>query len=161
MSGGVNLHATAVVIGVSGILLVGPSGSGKSRLALSLLAEADALGLFARLIADDQVFIAHSGGRVIASAPPAIAGKIEIYGSGIAVVEHLDAAVMDFCVRPVDVKTAERLPEPELSFTLPGGEMLPLVPLMLQGAGSLARLNALCPGLADGRPARPCIDGNG
>ncbi|WP_176085110.1 HPr kinase/phosphorylase [Martelella sp. HB161492] len=155
MSGVLNLHATAVVIGVTGIMLVGPSGAGKSSLALSLMAEAAALGLFSRLVADDQLFITQQGGRVIASAPPAIAGKIEIYGSGIVITDHLQAAVMDVCVQPVNAETAERLPQTGLLFTLPGGATLPLLPLTLQGASPLARLDALCPGLTEGRPARP------
>ena len=39
-----SLHATAVVHGESGVLILGPSGSGKSALALALMARASARG---------------------------------------------------------------------------------------------------------------------
>ena len=40
MSAEAGLHATAVVYGEHGVLILGPSGSGKSALALALLAKA-------------------------------------------------------------------------------------------------------------------------
>ena len=52
-----NLHATALTVQDTGILFVGPSGSGKSELAFSFLTEAERCGLPAALIADDQIFV--------------------------------------------------------------------------------------------------------
>ena len=49
------MHATAVIYGDYGVLILGPSGSGKSALALALLARARSAGLFAALIGDDRV----------------------------------------------------------------------------------------------------------
>ena len=55
---GTGIHATAVVYGESGVLILGPSGSGKSALALALLARARDSGLFGALIGDDRVWAA-------------------------------------------------------------------------------------------------------
>ena len=65
------VHATAVAVGLKGVLLLGPSGSGKSDLALRLIDQG------ARLVADDQVVLSRNGARLIANAPPALAGKID------------------------------------------------------------------------------------
>ena len=51
-----NLHASAVVLGDRGIVIAGESGAGKTQLALELLSHARSFGLFARLVADDQIF---------------------------------------------------------------------------------------------------------
>ncbi|MEO1532556.1 MAG: serine kinase, partial [Pseudomonadota bacterium] len=50
------LHASAVALGERGLLILGPSGAGKTRLALELVA------LGAELVADDRVIVeAHEG----------------------------------------------------------------------------------------------------
>ena len=61
-----NIHGTAIVIGKTGLLFLGPSGSGKSSLAFACLAAAKPLGLSAALVADDQVFITQRDGATIA-----------------------------------------------------------------------------------------------
>ena len=68
-----NLHATAIVIGQTGLLFVGPSGSGKSEMAFSFMTEAERCGLDAFLVGDDQVFITGRDGAVMAERPDAIA----------------------------------------------------------------------------------------
>ena len=65
------------------VLITGPSGSGKSDLALRLLDRGF------RLVSDDQTIVRHDGSRLLASAPPNIAGKLEIRGIGIVEMEHL------------------------------------------------------------------------
>ena len=70
-------HATCIAIDGHGILLRGPSGSGKSDLALRAIAEG------AHLVADDQVLLARDGDAVIGSAPAALHGLIEIRGLGL------------------------------------------------------------------------------
>ena len=67
MSDTLLVHATAVAIDGEAILLRGPSGSGKSDLALRLIDGG------AQLVADDQTLLRREGERVLASAPPAIA----------------------------------------------------------------------------------------
>jgi serine kinase of HPr protein (carbohydrate metabolism regulator) len=67
----------------SGVLIVGPSGSGKSSLALRLLDRG------AALITDDYAYLRVSQEVVIARAPEAIAGKIEVRGIGIVDWPHI------------------------------------------------------------------------
>lgn len=103
-----NIHATAVAITGRGVVLMGPSGSGKSDLALRLMDRG------ARLIADDQLLVSVHEGQLFLSPPPAIAGLIEVRGVGIlpcagfAAEESCPAAlVVDLSAPP------DRLPQPE------------------------------------------------
>jgi serine kinase of HPr protein (carbohydrate metabolism regulator) len=74
---GESIHATTVAIGDRAVLITGPSGSGKSDLALRLLDRGFAL------VSDDQTLVRREGERLLASAPPQIAGKLEVRGIGI------------------------------------------------------------------------------
>lgn len=98
------LHATSVAIDSRGILIRGASGTGKSALALSLMA------LGARLIADDRTLLTRSGTDVIASCPEPLRGLIEARGVGIL---HADAAPAMPVRLIVDLDHVEtrRLPE--------------------------------------------------
>ncbi|HVF82854.1 MAG TPA: HPr kinase/phosphatase C-terminal domain-containing protein [Sphingomicrobium sp.] len=71
------LHASTVALDGRAVLICGPSGSGKSDLALRLLDRGFTL------VSDDQTMVRRSGAGVLASAPPTIAGKLEIRGIGI------------------------------------------------------------------------------
>jgi energy-coupling factor transporter ATP-binding protein EcfA2 len=105
------LHASAVAIGEAGILIRGPSGSGKSSLALALIAQARAQGRFARLVADDRTEIALRGGRLLACPVPPLAGLVERRGLGLTPEPHLSAAVLRLIV---DCGAEpQRMPEPE------------------------------------------------
>jgi serine kinase of HPr protein (carbohydrate metabolism regulator) len=75
------LHASTVAIDGRAVLITGPSGSGKSDLALRLLDHGFAL------VSDDQTIVRRDGNRLIASAPPNIKGKLEIRGVGIVEME--------------------------------------------------------------------------
>ncbi|HYC95404.1 MAG TPA: HPr kinase/phosphatase C-terminal domain-containing protein [Sphingomicrobium sp.] len=72
-----NLHASCVAIDGRAVLIGGPSGSGKSDLALRLLDRGFTL------VSDDRTIIRRDGARLIASAPETIKGKLEIRGVGI------------------------------------------------------------------------------
>lgn len=72
-----SIHATAVAIKERGILIVGPSGSGKSDLALRLIDRG------ATLISDDQVIASRQERTIVLNPPANIAGKIELYSVGI------------------------------------------------------------------------------
>lgn len=111
MSAG-NIHATAVVLGDRGILIAGPSGAGKTTLALALVAAFGQAGRFARLVADDRVLVEARAGRLVVACPAAIAGLAEVYGLGPSAVQHLDSAVIDLAVRLVDRREAPRLSDP-------------------------------------------------
>ena len=155
MTGAVNLHATAIVLGATGILITGPSGAGKSALALSLLRAGRLHGLYASLVADDQVLVSALNGRAVAAAPPATAGLIEIRGTGLVPIDYLPEAVADFALLPVDPATAERLPVSGERLDLLPGLALPLARLAWPSPDPFSALAALCPGLEEGRPARP------
>jgi serine kinase of HPr protein (carbohydrate metabolism regulator) len=82
------LHASTVALDGRAVLISGPSGSGKSDLALRLLDRG-----FSR-VSDDQTIVKRDGDRLVATAPPTIAGKLEIRGIGIVEVERVsDVAV--------------------------------------------------------------------
>src|SRR5262249_13386596 len=65
------VHGTTVALQGEGVLLRGPSGSGKSDLALRLIDGG------ARLVADDQTEIERTPNGLMACSPATIAGKIE------------------------------------------------------------------------------------
>lgn len=71
------LQASAVAIEGRAILILGEPGAGKSSLALALIDRG------AELIGDDGVTITANAGRLIASPPPNIAGKLEVRNIGI------------------------------------------------------------------------------
>ncbi len=106
-----NLHVTAVLLGDRGVLIAGKSGSGKTTLALALIDHFLRSGGFARLVSDDQVLIATSNGRLICSAPQAIAGLVEVYGIGPRQLESESQMVADLIVRLVPAAAAQRFPE--------------------------------------------------
>jgi len=75
------LHCSTVALDGRAVLISGPSGSGKSDLALRLLDR----GFM--LVSDDQTIVRKEGERLIASAPATIKGKLEIRGVGIVDME--------------------------------------------------------------------------
>src|SRR5260221_2841652 len=78
------LHASGVALDGRAVLISGPSGSGKSDLALRLLDRGFVL------VSDDQTIVKKDGDRLVATAPPAIAGKLEVRGIGIVEMERTD-----------------------------------------------------------------------
>lgn len=118
-----SIHATAVWLpacpagplgaarSARGVLLFGPPGAGKSDLALRLLDRG------ATLISDDRVLLGAAGhepdGRayIDLTAPPTIAGNLEVRGIGILTVPHRSPArahiAIELTHRPTD-----RLPSP-------------------------------------------------
>jgi HPr kinase/phosphorylase len=99
-------HATCISIDGHGILLRGPSGSGKSDLALRAIADG------ARLVADDQVDLAAEGDAVIGSAPPVLYGMIEIRGLGIMRMEADARARIALVADMTAAAAIDRMPGP-------------------------------------------------
>ncbi len=105
------VHASAVLVDARAALIRGPSGAGKSLLALELIEAARAGRLrFARLIGDDRVHIESVGGRLLVRPAPALAGLIELRGTGILRFDYEPCAVVGLIV-DLNAADAERLPE--------------------------------------------------
>ncbi|MHA1563923.1 MAG: HPr kinase/phosphorylase [Alphaproteobacteria bacterium] len=100
------IHATSVYLDGHGVLLRGPSGSGKSDLALRLIDAG------ARLIADDYTALRRAGETVIISAPPQIAGRLEVRGLGIVTLAAIAAARLSLIVDLQSPAEISRLPTP-------------------------------------------------
>jgi Serine kinase of the HPr protein, regulates carbohydrate metabolism len=108
-----NHHGSLVILGDRGVLITGDPGSGKTRLALGLLTHAAAVGRFARLVSDDQVFLKAANGRLIGEAPSGIEGLAEARGFGPAAIPYERRAVVDLLVRLVPTEVAPRFREDE------------------------------------------------
>ena len=78
-----NIHATGLVLDKVGLILRGPSGGGKSLLALELIDEWLAFGRTAKLVSDDRIDIAVEKAGLVMLAPRTIEGLIELRGRGI------------------------------------------------------------------------------
>lgn len=113
-NGTINHHGTVIAIDGRGILIEGASGSGKSALALTLLRDAGFDGRQARLVADDQIYLRVDRNRLVASAPPAIAGMIEMRGTGLLQMDYLEESRLDLAVRmSLDEGSSARMPDPD------------------------------------------------
>jgi HPr kinase/phosphorylase len=151
-----NLHASAVQLAGQGVIIFGPSGSGKSSLALELLRQVLWDGNQALLISDDRVDVAKHEHHLSASPPPALAGLIEVRGAGIYQVRHAQSARLRLAVDLVDESRAQRMP-PQAPRLIAHGISLPC--LVLPGAHTgacvraiLAHLGLFSPLLPRGKP---------
>jgi serine kinase of HPr protein (carbohydrate metabolism regulator) len=106
-----NIHGTALVIGERGVLITGPSGAGKTTLALTLIDHCRARGLFSRLIADDRLLAAAHDGRLVCRAPAAIAGLAEVPGFVPSPLPFEPAGEIDLHIRLVPSREAARFQE--------------------------------------------------
>jgi HPr kinase/phosphorylase len=88
-------------------LLRGPSGSGKSDLALRLIAAGGCL------VADDYTDVTESGGRLIATAPPELHGLLEVRGIGIVRLQAASSVPLIACIDLVPIESVERMPAKE------------------------------------------------
>lgn len=100
------LHATCVAVGGTGVLLRGPSGSGKSDLALRLIDGG------AELVGDDQILVAAKDGHLTAVPHPNLAGLLEVRGLGIFSIPHRPSVDVQLIVA-LGGQAPERLPEPQ------------------------------------------------
>jgi serine kinase of HPr protein (carbohydrate metabolism regulator) len=114
------INATCVAVEGHGVLLRGPTGSGKSDLALRLLREGG------HLVADDYTEVESDGDRLVAHAPSTIAGLLEVRGIGILRVTPVSPAVVVACIDLVASRAVERMPEDETTPVGTTGRNLPL-----------------------------------
>ena len=126
------VHGTCVALAGVGVLLRGPSGSGKSDLALRLIDGG------AVLVADDQTRLAVADGRLTARAPEPIAGRLEVRGLGIVPVASVAAAPLGLVVDLVDADAIDRLPAPTRATFL--GHAVPSVRLWPFAASAAAQV---------------------
>ncbi|WP_299852088.1 HPr kinase/phosphorylase [uncultured Roseovarius sp.] len=97
------LHATTVAHAGRAALIQGPAGSGKSGLALQMIA------MGARLVADDRTVIRRRGDQVIAEAPDSLRGQIEARGVGILAAPPAGPTPVALII-DMTVEETERLP---------------------------------------------------
>jgi HPr kinase/phosphorylase len=140
------IHATCVAVGGLGVLLIGPPGSGKSDLALRLIdSPGIATGgqmLTAQLVADDQVRLARVNDALIAAAPDALAGRLEIRGLGIVRMPYLASVKLGLAVQLRAAATIERLPDPAACRYRALGLSVPEVEIDAMNASAPARVRA-------------------
>ncbi len=103
------VHAGLIALptraGWTGVLIEGPSGSGKSDLALR------ALDLGFRLVADDRVLLWASGGALFGRAPDVLTGLIEVRGVGVEAAPALRMTRVGLVVECVAADEVERMPD--------------------------------------------------
>jgi serine kinase of HPr protein (carbohydrate metabolism regulator) len=104
-----------------GVLILGPSGSGKSHLALAALAAGW------RLVADDRVIVWPDAGKVFGRAHPQLTGQIEVRGLGImpSATPILGFCQIDLVAQMVPQKAIERFPDPAQTVLV--GQSVPMI----------------------------------
>lgn len=124
-----SVHASAILIGQEAVLIRGPSGSGKSRLAFELIL-AGRCGQLpgAVLVGDDRIHLEARRGRLWARPAPRLAGLIEIRGLGIRRCDFVSEAPIGWVV-DLDAADGTRLPTPESLTTTLSGIELPRIPV--------------------------------
>jgi HPr kinase/phosphorylase len=134
------VHASAVLVGARAVLIRGPSGSGKSRLALELIHTAQSgLLRFARLVGDDRVQLQTASGRLLVRPADALAGLLEIRGLGVVQLKYESAAVVGLVVDLSDA-ASERMPDPRQRQITIDGVTLPRLAVALGHAALPALL---------------------
>ena len=110
------VHGSAVAIGGLGVLLLGPSASGKSDLALRLIDRG------AKMIGDDILYIKSTDNVPQLEYAPSIAGKSEVRGVGICPVEYVTSAPLRLIVefaQDIDRMPAEDMRTMIADFSVP------------------------------------------
>jgi len=126
------VHASTVALEGRAVLITGLSGSGKSDLALRLLDRGFAL------VSDDRTIIRRDGPRLIASAPPNIAGKLEIRGIGIVDLSHVEDVPVSLLVElSGDI---QRMPDEDRRRAILGVD-LPLVHIDATAASAASKVS--------------------
>jgi serine kinase of HPr protein (carbohydrate metabolism regulator) len=144
-----NIHASCVLLGDAGkpfgapldvgILILGESGSGKSDLALRLIA------CGAQLVADDRTELFMANGALMGRAPVSLAGLMEVRGLGIVALPFAAQAHVVLAVTLVETGQMPRLPQHEFyrmppELALPDSAHPPLIRLSAREASATAKI---------------------
>jgi HPr kinase/phosphorylase len=131
MTAQATVHASAVLVGDRAVLIRGPSGSGKSRLAFDLMLAGRAGQVPAAvLVGDDRIFLEAVQGQLVVRPARELAGLIEIRGLGIRRCDFVEQAVVGLVV-DLSAADAERMPASDALFTRIGGVIIPRIPVDL------------------------------
>lgn len=126
---GPSVHASAVQVGDSAVLIRGPSGAGKSRLAFDLILAGRAGQIPpAILVGDDRLRIEAAHGELLVRPMPELAGLIEIRGLGIRRCDFVGEARVSL-VADLSAPDGERLPPIDALQTAVCGIMIPRIPI--------------------------------
>jgi serine kinase of HPr protein (carbohydrate metabolism regulator) len=123
-----SIHASCIAIGDLGVLIRGPSGSGKSSLALRLILDAPRSLPPAELVADDRVLLSPEEGVLVARPAQRLAGLIEMRGLGIRRLPYRPMVAVRHVV-DLAASDAGRMPTPEARRMMLQGIEVERIPL--------------------------------
>ncbi|MCX5477883.1 HPr kinase/phosphatase C-terminal domain-containing protein [Kaistia geumhonensis] len=134
------IHASAALVDGTGVLVRGPSGSGKSALVLALILADSARN---RLVADDRTVLAGEAGRLVASPPEALAGLIELRGYGILRLPYVAAQEIGLVVDLEEAAAVPRMPERSTNHAALLGIEIPRLVLPIGHSDGAVRVRAV------------------
>lgn len=125
------MHATSVALEDNGVLIEGPSGSGKSDLALRLIDSG------ATLISDDLTFCQKRTKKIFLFSTKNIYGLIEVRGMGIITVPYIENIELKIIVN-LTQNNVERLPRRKEKVLM--GVRIPLIEINPKEASASAKI---------------------